>query len=272
MKTHRNIVVITGGGRGIGRTIAEACAQEGFRVVITARSESELEETAKAIRDVGEEVEVIISDVTDERAVSDALDVVLKRWGQVDLLVNSAGSFSAVGPAWESDTEEWFRDIRTNLLGPHLWCHAVIPHMLEHNRGRIINMIGGGTYGPFEYGSGYGASKAAVMRYTETLAAELAGAGVTVFALDPGLVRTKMVERVLEYEQGKGWFGWMRTALDESKDAPATEAAAMVVQIASGRLDRLSGRAIFHHDDALLLENNLEDILERDLRTLRMRL
>jgi hypothetical protein len=99
---------------------------------------------------------------------------------------------------------------------------------------------------------------------------ELAGAEVAVFALDPGLVRTQMVKSVLENEQGKGWFGWMRTALDESKDAPATEAAAMVGQIASGRLDRLSGRAIFHND-ALLLENNVEDILERDLRTLRMR-
>ena len=77
-------------------------------------------------------------------------------------------------------------------------------------------MIGGGTYGPFEYGSGYGASKAAIMRYAETLAVELAGANVTVFALDPGLVRTQMVKSVLENEQRKGWFGWMRTALDES--------------------------------------------------------
>jgi NAD(P)-dependent dehydrogenase (short-subunit alcohol dehydrogenase family) len=270
MRLKDKVAVVTGGGRGIGRAIAEACAREGARVAVTARTESQLRETADLIRDQGGNVEAIVSDVTDDRAVLAAFRRVLERWGTVDLLVNNAGSFSAVGPVWESDPTAWFHDIRTNLLGSHLWCRAVIPHMLRKNGGRIVNLIGGGTFGPFEYGSGYGASKAAIMRYTETLALELAHTGVSVFAVDPGLVKTRMAESLVSDDKRRRWFGWVKINLEQGKVAPPTEAAAMIVELASGRLDRLSGRAIYHDDDAAQLERGIPDILARDLRTLRM--
>ncbi len=108
------------------------------------------------------------------------------------------------------------------------------------------------------------------MRYTETLAVELTGRPITVFGVDPGLVRTQMVERIVEGEVSKRWFGWMAKDLAEGKNIAPTAAAAIVVEIASGRLDRLSGRAIYSSDDLVELERNTESMLSRDWRTLRM--
>lgn len=270
MKLTGQLVVVTGGGRGVGRAIAQACALEGAHVVIVARSATDLRETADIITGRGGIVEVSVADVTDGAlALRLAADLVA-RFGRIDLLVNNAGRFKAIGPAWDCDPDAWFDDIRTNLFGTHLWTRAVTPWMLKQQGGRIVNLIGGGTYGPFEYGSAYGVSKAAVARYTETLSVELADRGPKVFAVDPGLVRTDMVEHVLAADEGHGWFRWMRDELDNHKDPDPSQVARLVVEIASGRLDALAGRALYHDDDIQLLEGHAREIVERSGRTLRM--
>ncbi len=165
--------IVTGAGRGIGRAIAAELAAKGHTVVLTSRTEVELDETARLIREAGGTAIVVPADVTEESSVESLVKRAIDEAGAIDAVVNNAGSFNTIGPTWETDPESFWRDITINLRGPYLVCRAVIPHMIARGTGTIINMIGGGTANPFPYGNAYGTSKAGLMRFTESLAAEV---------------------------------------------------------------------------------------------------
>ena len=260
------VAIITGAGRGIGRAIAERLAAEGARVALVARSAEQLEAAAAEIRAGGWSALAVPADITDAAGVAAMLERVEAALGPVDLLVNNAGSFYAIGPVWEVDPQKWWTDVTINLNGVFLCCRAVLPGMIGRDRGRIINLIGGGTGNPFPNGSGYGSSKAAVMRLTECLAEELraSGARVSVFAMGPGLVRTALTEYQLRSPEGRKWMSRIETMFEEGRDVPPTRAAALAAELASGRFDRLAGRAFSIGD-------NLEEILKKDQKTLRFR-
>jgi NAD(P)-dependent dehydrogenase (short-subunit alcohol dehydrogenase family) len=145
--------------------------------------------------------------------------------------------------------------------------------MVARGRGRVINLIGGGTGQPFPHGSGYASSKAAVMRFTETVAAELRQAGhpMAVFALGPGLVRTALTEHQAESSEGRRWLPQTAAAFAAGRDVPPERAARLAVALASGRFDRLSGRAFSVEDDLEALLANQDEILRGDGKTLRFR-
>lgn len=270
---HGQVALVTGAGRGIGRAIAGRLAAAGVRVALAARSADQLEETAEEIRSAGGAALAVPTDVTDPEAVAALVRRAEAEFGPVDLLVNNAGSFSALGPLWEQDPDRWWTDVTVNLRGPFLGCRAVLPGMIERGRGRIINLIGGGAGTPFAYGSGYGCSKAAVMRLTECLAEELrlAGSPVAVFALGPGLVRTALTEYQLHSPEGKRWMSRIERMFEEGKDVPPERAAALAVQLAGGRFDRLTGRAFSIRDDLEALLARQDEILRKDQKTLRFR-
>src|SRR5579862_7954057 len=161
--------IVTGAGRGIGRAIAERLAAEGAKVALAARSSEEIDSVAGAIRRAGGTAVAVPTDVTDRSAVEALIRTAEAELGPLDLLVNNAGSFYALGPVWEAEPEKWWTDVTINLYGVFLGCRTVLPGMISRDRGRIINLIGGGTGNPFPSGSGYGSSKAAVMRLTECL-------------------------------------------------------------------------------------------------------
>jgi NAD(P)-dependent dehydrogenase (short-subunit alcohol dehydrogenase family) len=169
----------------------------------------------------------------------------------------------------------WWRDVTVNLLGVFHLCCAVLPDLRERGSGRVINVVGGGTRGPFPFASGYACGKPAVMRFTETLAEELteAKSAVKVFALSPGFVRTRMTEQFADKEAGRKWMGGLIARL-EARDVDAPERAAeMVVVIATGALDELHGRYLHSAqdlEDLKSLRDHAEDIAEEDTRTLRI--
>jgi NAD(P)-dependent dehydrogenase (short-subunit alcohol dehydrogenase family) len=267
------VAIVTGAGRGIGRAIAARLAHAGARVSLAARSAEEIEAAAAEIRAAGGEALPLPTDVTDTTSVRALVDRVTATFGPVDLLVNNAGSFYAIGPAWEVDPERWWTDVTINLRGVFLGCHAVLPAMVARNRGRIINLIGGGTGSPFPYGSGYASSKAAVMRFTETLSEELrqAEASIPVFAMGPGLVRTRLTEYQLESAEGQRWMGRIEELFAEGRDVPPTRAAELALQLATGRFDVLTGRCFGVNEDLDEILARSEEILKKDLKTLRFR-
>ena len=267
------VAIVTGAGRGIGRAIAEAFAAEGARVGLAARSADQLEAVAEAIGAAGGTALVLPVDVTDRQAVETMVRRVEEELGPVDVLVNNAGSFYALGPVWEVEPAKWWRDVTINLNGLFLCCHAVLQGMVGRNRGRILNMIGGGTGNPFPNGSGYASSKAAVMRLTECLAQELRQTekAVAVFAMGPGLVRTALTEHQLESPEGQQWMPQIRTMFEEGRNVPPTRAAALAVALAGGRFDRLAGRCFGVGDNLEEILARQDEILRKDQKTLRFR-
>jgi 3-oxoacyl-[acyl-carrier protein] reductase len=241
----RGTALVTGGGRGIGAGIARALAENGWSVVVGARSRDQVEEVAKEID--GRAVELDVADRESvERAVTEA--------GDVDLLVANAGIGGQGQPTWEAEPEDWWRVLEVNVLGVHLSCRAVIPGMLERGRGRIVITGSGAAYLPGMSHTDYPASKAAVCRYGETLHNELGGR-IPVFFFSPGLVQTEMTSGF-------------------SDDAPWTPpelAPKLVAALASGRADALAGRYLHaEHDDIEDLIARADEIERDDLNAIRL--
>ena len=265
------VAIVTGGGRGIGREICAAFAAEGAQVAAVARTEEQILETARQIVGDGGKAIGVTADVTDLVAVESMVERVESELGPIDILVNNAGSNSVLGPMTEADPVAWWRDVTINLLGPFHTCRTVVRGMLPRGRGRVVNVIGAGTKTPFAYMSGYGSSKAALMRLTETLDLEVRGSGVKVFAMSPGVVRTEMNEAIIRSGAMKRWFPKYLDMFEEGESVPPTMAAALAVEIASGRLDELNGRAFGVRENLDEILAQKDRILAEDLKTLRMR-
>ena len=183
------MILVTGGGRGIGRAIALAFAEPGATVAIAARTRAHLEETARAIGDRGAKGLALTMDVTSEESVRHALDELSALGMKIDVLVNNAG-VGGGKPVHETDTASWRRVLDTNVWGTFLVTRYAMP-MLARG-GRVINMSSVlGRFGVPGY-TAYCASKHAIIGFTRALALELAGRGVTVNAICPGWVDTQM--------------------------------------------------------------------------------
>jgi 3-oxoacyl-[acyl-carrier protein] reductase len=240
------IALVTGGGRGIGANIARKLTEDGWDVVIAARTVAQVEAVADEI-----DGRAVALDVTDREAVEGAVADA----GPVDLLVANAGISNRDGATWEIEPEEWWRTFEVNVLGVHLCCRAVIPGMLERGSGRIVITGSGAAYLPNQRTTAYPASKAAVCRYGESLAGELAGQ-IPVFFFSPGLVRTDMTA----------------SAPDDAPWTPPELAPRLVAALATGRYDALAGRYLHaEHDDLDDLLSRIDDVREQDLNAIRLR-
>jgi NAD(P)-dependent dehydrogenase (short-subunit alcohol dehydrogenase family) len=187
--------------------------------------------------------------VTDPVSMRAVVESVRRQLGPVDLLLNNAGMGPPFGPLAEVDAAEWWRCLEVNLRGPMLGSRLVLPDMMSRGRGRIINVASGAGTAAIPAMSAYVVSKTALIRLTECLAAEVAAAGVRVFAIQPGTVRTAMAEEALSSEAGRKWLPWLKEYFDKGQDVPPEVAARLVVFLASGRGDHLSGRLIDAYTD-----------------------
>ena len=243
------IALVTGGGRGIGADIARELAAAGARVAVAARTREQVDDVANEIGGLALEL-----DVTDRAAVERAVAETERELGPLTLLVANAGIGGPDGATWEVEPADWWRVQEVNVLGVHLSCRAVIPGMLARGQGRIVITGSGAAYLPGSSNTAYTASKAAVCRYGETLANELADR-IPVFFFSPGLVQTEMTSG----------FG------DDLPWTPPELAPLLVRTLASGRPDALAGRYIHaEHDDIEDLIRRADEIRERDLNAIRL--
>jgi NAD(P)-dependent dehydrogenase (short-subunit alcohol dehydrogenase family) len=194
------VAVVTGGGRGLGAATAVAMAEAGADVAVTARTQSEIQETVQQVCAVGRQALAVPADVVDGSSVRAFVQQVLDELGRVDVLVNNAGVLSPVGDAWTVATGDWAYNIQVNLTGVFFMTHAVLPHMIERGSGRIINVTTGAARRVTRGWSAYGASKAGLEHFTRIVAAELQGTGVTLNAAAPGVVDTEMQAKIRGFD------------------------------------------------------------------------
>jgi NAD(P)-dependent dehydrogenase (short-subunit alcohol dehydrogenase family) len=270
------VAIVTGGSRGLGLAIAQALAAEGAGVTVVARSMTVLQEAVQTIQAAGGRALALPADVTDSRAVTSLVQETVTHFGPVNLLVNNAGSLSAVGPVWEVEPEAWWHDVAVNLRGTFLCARAVLPGMIAQRQGRIINVVSsfglrsGAGIDPSPYASAYSSSKAGSMVLTQHLAATVQAHGISVFAFNPGFVQTAMTDYMMQSEVGQRWFPEVGPLYAARTDGLPTRAVRFALGLASGQADVLSGRCLRVTDDVAALAQAAEDIQREDRYTLRV--
>ncbi|MCE7986395.1 MAG: SDR family oxidoreductase [Caldilinea sp. CFX5] len=268
------VTLVTGGGRGLGRAYALALAQAGMAVAVTARTTAEIAATAQQIEQNGGRALAIPADVTDAKAIAHLIATVERQLGPIDLLVNNAGIARAFALIAEVGEEEWWREVEVNLRGPFLCARGVLPSMIARQRGRIINVASRGGLIVFERASAYCVSKAALIRLSQFLAAETKEHGIVVFAIHPGTVRTPMNEEMRTSElvrQRAPLIQQNRQKLHEEESyEPIEQSVDLVLLLASGQADALSGRFLSIEDDLNELVRRSAEIERDDLYTLQL--
>jgi len=271
--TGTSAALVTGGGRGIGRIVATALADAGVAVGLVARSVAELNETVDVIGGRGGTVAAAVADVTHPTELTEAISALRCDLGQFDLLVNNAGVVGPIGPLWEVDASEWWTALDVNLRGVLLASQLVLPDMVARRRGRIINLSSQAGVHRWPLVSAYSVSKAAVTKLTENLARETARHGVSVFSVHPGLLPIGMANAVTSstattrYEENV--FEWTTNALLEGRGATPAQAVELIMRLAAGDGDALTGRHISVHDNFDELVARHTEIQKRDLYVLR---
>lgn len=268
--------LVTGGGRGLGRITALALASAGAAVGVIARTAPELEETVRLIDSRGGVATAMPADVSDDDQLGVAIQELRARLGPIDVLVNNAGINGPVAAFAEVDKREWWRTMEVNLGGAVRCSRLVLPEMLARRRGRIINVTSYAGVFRWPTVSAYAVSKAALVKFTENLAAEVRRDGVSVFSFHPGMLPIGLAQAGLNGAAPPGSAAtriadWARQQRAAGRFADPKKAAAYVVTLASGRVDRLTGRHLCVETDLDTVMQRVDEVLRFDLQTLRLR-
>ena len=267
------VAIITGGHKGIGREIALSFGREGCRLVLIARDESALRDTAAFIqKETGAEVLVFAVDVTQHTALEAMARAVTARFQRIDILVNAAAIVGPIGPFETCDEAEWEKTISVNVLGTYAAMRSVIPTMIAQHSGTIINFAGGGAFGARERFSAYSVSKAAVVRLTDAAARELGGYGITVNGISPGQVNTEMFHTMVAAGREKiGEKGWAE--FEQRKQTggdPIGEVARFALFLVSEEGRKITGRVMsVQWDPWEHLPRYVDELMASDIYTMR---
>jgi len=265
------VALVTGGSQGIGRAIVERLLREGAHVAFCGRSHESLAAVRDELSVIGPEVLALQADVTSESDVQRLVGGTLERFSRLDILVNNAGVYGPIGPVWENDPAEWRATLMTNLVGAFLVCRAVVPVLIRAARGKIVNISGGGAATPFPRFTAYAVSKAALVRFTETLALELRDHNVQVNAVAPGFVVTRLHQETLKAGARAG-ADFLKKAQEQITQGGVDPAipAGLVAFLASDRAARITGKFFSSvWDDWANSEAHLDEIEGTDVYTLR---
>jgi len=249
MKLAGNIALVTGGGRGIGRSIALALARSGADVAVAARREEDVKAVTQEIQAAGRRSVAIRCDVGVRSEVEQMVKAAEAELGPIEILVNNAG-VAASAKFVDTDDELWERHLRINLTGTFLVCRAVVPAMIRRQSGRIINIASIVARVPVLYTAAYCASKHGVLGLTRAMALEFAKYGITVNAICPGWVETDMVTRAINNIAAKTGttpeqaLKTLEAMSPQNRLIHPDEVASLAVMLASEEAHGINGQAI----------------------------
>lgn len=250
MNLRGRAALVTGASRGLGKAIAASLIREGADVMLAARDPDVLDaagrELAAGLPAPEQKVVWQAADVAKATDVEAMVQETVDRLGRLDVLVCNAGVYGPLGLIEEIDWDAWVQAIEINLYGTVLPCRYAVPIMRRQGGGKIVILSGGGATAPLPRVSAYAASKAAVVRFAETLAEEVKDDRIDVNAVAPGALNTRLTDQIVEagpervgkqlYERAVQWQGGSATPLDVGAD--------LVTWLASAESDGITGRLI----------------------------
>ncbi len=269
------VALITGANQGLGLAIARAYVSAGASVMLCARDGLLLEQARQTILPLagpGQQVLAQPADVSQVEAVERLMAATHAAFPQVHILVNNAGIYGPKGRIEDVAWDEWVRAMEINVYGSILACRALLPHFRANGYGKIIQLSGGGATNPLPRLSAYAASKAAIVRFAETLAEETRGDGIDVNAIAPGALNTRLLDEVLEAgpeKVGPVFYDRM-VKLKAEGGTPLERGAALAVFLASAASDGLTGKLISAAWDPWeTLPEHQGELKQSDIYTLR---
>lgn len=276
MQLRGRVALVTGASRGLGKAIATSLIREGADVMLAARDPDVLDEAGRELEasrpDPGQKVLWQAADVAKALDVESLVQQTVDQLGRLDVLVCNAGVYGPLGLIEDIDWDTWVQAIEINLYGTVLPCRYAVPIMRQQGGGKIVILSGGGATAPLPRVSAYAASKAAVVRFAETLAEEVKESKIDVNAVAPGALNTRLTDQIVEagpervgkqlYERAVQWQGGSATPLDVGAD--------LVTFLASAESDGVTGRLIAAvWDDWRGFPAQREKIAASDVYTLR---
>jgi NAD(P)-dependent dehydrogenase (short-subunit alcohol dehydrogenase family) len=268
-------IIITGASQGFGKAVATACVREGAHVLICARDEELLNQTRHTLEAHAGPGQRVISQRADVSQIEDVRSLIqtsTRGLPSFDGLVNNAGVYGPKGLIEETDVLEWWRAIEINLLSVVLMCREAIPIFRRQGYGKVVNLSGGGATSPLPRLSAYAASKAAVVRFTETVAHETAGTGIDVNAVAPGALNTRLLDEILEVGPDRVGAAFFERAVQQKNrgGTPLESGADLCAFLLSSASDGISGRLISAVWDRWPeLASHREELCQSDVYTLR---
>lgn len=269
MLLENKVCLIAGGSGTLGLAVAKRFQNEGASVVITYHSQNPL--THGWQPGAGERESLALRlDIRDHQQVQDVVQRVISRFGTIHVLVNCTGVLGPVGATSEVPADEWAQAVEINLIGSFYLTRAVLPAMLAQLGGKIIHFSGGGAAYGRPFYTAYSSSKAALVRFSESLADELRETHIDVNTIAPGPVNSRMWEQVRAVKQPDSKTVAELRKMDETGGVPADRAAELALFLASDRSNGLTGRlisAIWDKWDTF--HDRIEEIMGSEAGTLR---
>lgn len=265
-------VLITGASKGLGKLLAQYLAHLGYNLCLISRNEVLLRKlTAKLSSETGRQVIPIVCDLSDQKAVEKLIPSVKSSVPSLETLINNAAIHGPIGKVWENNWKLWQEVIQVNLLAPVFLCRACIP-LMQETGGSIINISGGGATSPRPNFSAYATAKAGLVRFSETLAAEVNHFGIRVNCISPGPMKTALLSEVVE--QGENASGQKEFDLAEevlkNGGTDMNRVADLIFFLISEQGSKVTGKLISAvWDDWKMWQQHLDELNFSDVYTLR---
>ena len=272
---HGKVAVITGANQGLGLGIARHFLKAGANLALCARNEQLLEEVGKSLTASAlpnQKVLCLGADVSLESDVKNFISNTLKEFGSIDILVNNAGIYGPKGEIENIDWGDWVKSIEINLFGSVLMCRSVLPCFKKQGHGKIIQLSGGGATSPMPNISGYAVSKAAIVRFIETLAEEVRDSKIDVNAIAPGALNTRLLDEIIKAGPDKVGKVFYENSLIQKKNGGSSFDAgtSLALFLASEHSNGITGKLISAlWDDWTSWPHYLKELNESDIYTLR---
>lgn len=267
--------IITGASQGLGLEIAKHYIEAGASVMLCARSTDKLQAAKDDLTQYlgeGQSIHIKTADISNKEQVDALVAEAIEKFGRIDILVNNAGVYGPRGAIEDVDWDEWVDAININLMGLVYSCRAIVPHMKANGYGKIVNLSGGGATSPLPRISAYAASKAATVRFAETLALELKDDNIDVNSIAPGALLTPLNQQLLDEgpeKVGQAFYDRMKKLLSDG-GTPLSKGASLAVYLASEESDGITAKLISAPWDPWKnFADHKEDIANTDIYTIR---